>query len=1070
MKIRFAAVMILTALALGRVWSAESGLHKKISMSVERAALTDALRKIEEKCGVKISYTPAVVKGAVAVTCKVQDKAAGRILNRILRMRGLRMDLSADGSVTVVRRNWAADSDKNDSVFEFAKKPSVRLGKKDRWVISFETKAFCDCTIAVENKKGEIIRHLASGVLGINAPEPFVWNSKKQTLVWDGKDDQGRYAVSEAAEYKNYTVRVSLGLKPRYERTLFWSPHKRIPCNDFMPMLITPAKEGVYVYDGGFGDHVRLFDHRGNYIRTIYPLPHAALDKVTGVRMHPDSRPGDMMPLRWNADMATYLTMGMWSAGIGGWPQGCYSVMGSIPPLSGRKNWKLAGTGASDKTTQWNVATAMAQAGGRVALARFRLNRVGMAPIRGEAPMHGPDLWIRPKGLSIPKPYVGYPPTSGMSTKNGKFTEALVPDSIALSPDGKWLYATAYRWGSHHAGGLHGVMRMPYNSDKRPECWLGSDQPGKHGTKPGEFRYPVAVRVDGKGRVYVCDYMNFRIQVFSSDGKLLKILNVPYPAELSIDKETGELFVFSWYVPNKHWKDGDRKKFMNKTIDPQLFRYSGFPEFKKGASYPLPVKRGRASHGMNKVRPGRGGWVPYMMREVAVAWGGDKPVLWVCDPMTRMPYRSNYESKMMVYEIGEKKLQLIRDFNKEAQRQTSQWQPPNWGRMRVYVNPDSGNLYVSTGGRVGVVKSTENLVRVDPETGSCRLIRGAMSGTDMAFDAKGFAYFRTLNRVVRFEPTGGKWREVPFDYGEEQSVAGHKAISALLFPGSGGDAGSAYSNDQYGGIGVSLLGHVAVAGAYDSKRKLRGLDLEVYPGRAEGTVVSVFDKHGKPVDLDAFKGVILADGIRIDKNTDLYVQVSGQPTVNGKLPENINLKACTLIKAKTGDLRIMSPKGVVPLSKERRPERRPDFVMLNKIPVWVEGAQWMFGGVGLSGRSSAGSNCHCHANARFDMDFYARSFASEVHKYRVVVLDTNGNVITRIGRCGNVDEGKPLVKKGGPPNPRSIGGDEVALMNCLQLAVHTDKRLFLSDIGNYCVRSVKLGYHVSEVTAVKSKE
>jgi hypothetical protein len=121
----------------------------------------------------------------------------------------------------------------------------------------------------------------------------------------------------------------------------------------------------------------------------------------------------------------------------------------------------------------------------------------------------------------------------------------------------------------------------------------------------------------------------------------------------------------------------------------------------------------------------------------------------------------------------------------------------------------------------------------------------------------------------------------------------------------------------------------------------------------------------------------------------------------------------------------------------------------------------MFGGVGLSGRVVPGSNCHCQANSRFDLDLYARSFASEVHKYRAVVLDTNGNVMLRIGRCGNVDDGMPLVKDGGPPNPVSIGGDEVALMNCLQLAVHTDKRLFLSDIGNYCIRSVKLGYHKS---------
>jgi hypothetical protein len=61
-----------------------------------------------------------------------------------------------------------------------------------------------------------------------------------------------------------------------------------------------------------------------------------------------------------------------------------------------------------------------------------------------------------------------------------------------------------------------------------------------------------------------------------------------------------------------------------------------------------------------------------------------------------------------------------------------------------------------------------------------------------------------------------------------------------------------------------------------------------------------------------------------------------------------------------------------------------------------------------------------------------------------------------------VDDGLPLIKEDRVPNPHSIGGDETAIMNCLQVAVHTDRRLFIGDIGNYCVRSVKLGYHASE--------
>jgi hypothetical protein len=121
--------------------------------------------------------------------------------------------------------------------------------------------------------------------------------------------------------------------------------------------------------------------------------------------------------------------------------------------------------------------------------------------------------------------------------------------------------------------------------------------------------------------------------------------------------------------------------------------------------------------------------------------------------------------------------------------------------------------------------------------------------------------------------------------------------------------------------------------------------------------------------------------------------------------------------------------------------------------------------VGLQGNRTVRfklTKCICANESRFDLDLYARSFASEVHKYRVKVLDSNGNVMLYIGRMGNVDSGFPLVKDGKPPHPRSIGGDETAIMNALNIAVHSDKRLFISDIGNFCIRSVKLDYRVSE--------
>jgi hypothetical protein len=67
-----------------------------------------------------------------------------------------------------------------EEVFEFARKPTVTRDGDDV-AIFFETKGFCDVAVVIENRNGRIIRHVAHGVLGPNAPEPFQKDSKQQT-------------------------------------------------------------------------------------------------------------------------------------------------------------------------------------------------------------------------------------------------------------------------------------------------------------------------------------------------------------------------------------------------------------------------------------------------------------------------------------------------------------------------------------------------------------------------------------------------------------------------------------------------------------------------------------------------------------------------------------------------------------------------------------------------------------------------------------------------------------------------------------------------------------------------
>jgi len=143
-----------------------------------------------------------------------------------------------------------------------------------------------------------------------------------------------------------------------------------------------------------------------------------------------------------------------------------------------------------------------------------------------------------------------------------------------------------------------------------------------------------------------------------------------------------------------------------------------------------------------------------------------------------------------------------------------------------------------------------------------------------------------------------------------------------------------------------------------------------------------------------------------------------------------------------------------------RPKRSID--MRGYTTGWVEGAEWLYGGVGFC----TPGGCIC-VNSRFDMDYFNRSFVPEPLIYSVAVLDSNGNLITRIGQYGNVDDGKPLIADGGPPNTRSIGGDEVGLFHANYVGTHTDRRLFIADAGNARIVNVKLGYHAEEKIGLK---
>jgi len=625
--------------------------------------------------------------------------------------------------LSVVAAPAAVDIDefrvKRESVFEFAQEPVVKR-KGDTVTISFETKGACDVTVAIEDRRGRIIRHLACGVLGDNAPPPFQRESLSQTLTWDGKDDAGVYVDNK----DNISVRVSLGLNPRFERTLFWSPEKWT--SGHTP-IFCPRPEGVYVYQGGVLDHLRLFDHEGNYVRTVYPFPADKVDEVKGLRRHTFPHDGKNLPLKGGFHQATLLTCG-----------------------SNYNPGSHGGGGVAGEALAVHDKTA--------------------------AVIHNKINWFATDGSSGGR-NLEDPRQSGVHAQVGvhqsRWKDGVVPPrSAAFSPDGKWLYLTGFGWynGWFHRGveWKHAVTRIPANGDGAVDLFAGSLKRRDSGTGPDKLRVPTSVACDAKGRVYVTDYRNDRIQVFSPEKKLLKTIPFEFPAQVEVHRKTGHLYVFSWWFRSQFRR--------NVSFTAKVTHLGPFEDPKEIASYPLPWLGPQKTSGWTHV----GG----RQRRVALDSWAENPTFWVSRG------DGNWSQRGIVV-VAEKdgKLEVKREFAAEAAKTVQRLNPPALGRQRLYFNPGNGKLYVGEAD-AGVGKSFSGIVVIDPETGRVAEKTLPFDAEDMCFDRDGRAYLRTGKVVVRYDSR--TWREIPWDYGERHDSVGFsasrdgrrtRAMAALRTPG-----------------------------------------------------------------------------------------------------------------------------------------------------------------------------------------------------------------------------------------------------------------------------------------------
>jgi peptidylamidoglycolate lyase len=105
-----------------------------------------------------------------------------------------------------------------------------------------------------------------------------------------------------------------------------------------------------------------------------------------------------------------------------------------------------------------------------------------------------------------------------------------LPTDVAVLPDGSFYVSDGYR----------NTRVVKFAADGRYEFEWG----GK-GDGPGGFNLPHGIAVDARGRVYVCDRSNSRLQVFDGKGKFLAQWKGPHigrPYGVSIGGD-GHIFI-----------------------------------------------------------------------------------------------------------------------------------------------------------------------------------------------------------------------------------------------------------------------------------------------------------------------------------------------------------------------------------------------------------------------------------------------------------------------------------------------------------------------------------------------
>ena len=387
---------------------------------------------------------------------------------------------------------------------EFAKAPQATRTDSGL-AITFTVNEATDVEVAVLNAKGEVVRHLAAGVLGGKNPPPApLAAGLEQKLVWDGKDDQGKLAGGGPFE-----VRIRAGTSVKFGKLIGGSSSTgsvasmpyRAPVNG----LVADADSGLYVLMmsaiGSHGNsgmwpwHLRKFDRNGDYVRTLLPYP-------------PSTDP---------AKASGYQLLG---AGKSFTP----ANQTSLYPV-----FSLLGNEIVGRLSDGQIVFVHTEARKLNFLAVDGSNKLRTVPMWSEKTKINCPTWLDIQVALSPDGKVAYYSNVAGIPYDGK-----KPSDV----DAKWPQGRVYR---------HDLTKP----ESEPAPFFDLVLPDFEKTKywmPSAWDKKSAaagVDTDSKGNLLLCDLVNQQVVEISPEGKELSATKVPWPDKVMVSRKSGDLYVIS---------------------------------------------------------------------------------------------------------------------------------------------------------------------------------------------------------------------------------------------------------------------------------------------------------------------------------------------------------------------------------------------------------------------------------------------------------------------------------------------------------------------------------------------